>query len=498
MSAPEQALAAFDHGPQGACPTSGSLRSRCPLRHASRSALAAAPPGASLVQATAMNAQARRFAGSLTSMRLRSLTFMWRLNVRRLSPNFFVLVAAVWASSAAIATPDPWSYEAVATHPRWKAFVAKLDEAYVVPVSKDRFNRLCTKLLDATRDEQKGDPVDSCIISALFDLDRGVSSYSNPAQFAEEQANQKRKFVGVGLELDAKKIRGKPMRVVQPIADSPSARAGVLPGDEIVEVEGIDVLPLTARDVINAMRGEVGTPMRLTLLREGWFNPLKLSITREDIHIATVKAKWLADRIAYVRLSQLREETPDALVRKMRMFDLEPGNRAAGLILDLRLNPGGLFDPVVPIASQFVSGGIDVVSVTSRSGVKTHRTVGPVANASMSSSWQMSTPMVVLIDEKTAGGAEALAQFLRERRSAKLVGVRTAGAPEIRTYQQVGDDAAMRLYSGRMITSSGQAWFDGIAPDVVFGTEPENFDFADDRDEWLKRAVIELRKIMAP
>lgn len=420
------------------------------------------------------------------------------LNVRRLSPHFFLLAAAVWASSAAIAAPDPWSYEAVATHPRWKAFVAKLDEAYVVPVPQDRIIRLCTKLLDATRDERKGDPVDSCIISALFDLDRGVSSYSKPAEFAEEQANQKRKFVGVGLELDAKKIRGKPMRVVQPIADSPSARAGVLPGDDIVEVEGIDVLPLTARDVINVMRGEVGTPMRLTLLREGWFNPLKLSITREDIRIATVKAKWLADRIAYVRLSQLRDETPDALDRKMRIFDLEPGNRAAGLILDLRLNPGGLFDAVVPIASQFVPGGIEVVSVTSRSGVKTHRTVGPVASASLPSSWQMSTPMVVLIDDKTAGGAEALAHFLRERRSAKLVGVRTAGAPEIRTYLQVGDDAAMRLYSGRMISSIGQGWSSGIAPDVFLGTEPEIFEFADDRDEWLKRAVIELRKIMTP
>jgi carboxyl-terminal processing protease len=419
------------------------------------------------------------------------------MKMQKLVKAMFGSVVALGAYAADGASPDPWSYELVSSHPRWISFVQEVEKSYVTPVSEAQLSAVCRKYLELTKDAPKGTPVDTCITSALHALDR-QSIYIPPEEFTRQQSIA-HKFVGIGLELVPEKPRGKPMRVVQPIGNSPAERAGILAADEILEINGVDVLPLSIDEFFQVMRGEAGTVVRLRLLRNGINQPVEVSAKREEIRVSTVKAQWLSKDMAYLRVSQMRAETPNELRRKITALLVSRDKPPAGLIIDLRSNPGGTLDSILPIASLFSTPDIEAIIISGREGVRVQRTTDvPLEDisdykASVIRQSLKSTPKIVLIDRKTSGGAEAIAAFLRDRSSSKLMGERTFGAPEVRTYFQLGTDSAMRLTTARMLSSTGKGWADGLVPDIPLGKQDSQFEWASSSDTGVQRAIAELQ-----
>jgi carboxyl-terminal processing protease len=413
----------------------------------------------------------------------------------------YLVTIALFAATAVFAdTPPPWTIEAITAHPRWVSFVQKLEASYEVPIAPSFPSNACRKVIETLPASARSiDPVDLCISVTLIRLDNGRSSYKPPKEFAEDKAIN-RKFIGIGLEIAKDSAKDSPLRVVTPIYGSPGERGGILAGDDVIEVDGVDFRPLTIEQTVKVMRGEVGTVMRLTILRKGHSEPLKFAIKREEIRIAAVRPKLLEDGVVYARISQFRSDVSDEWGKKLVSLLSGGKPRPTGLVLDLRGNQGGLLDTIAPMASWFAKPGVAAVSITGRTGVKTYSTqtptVAPLSSASVEPlhEWLSGVPIVVLVNEKTAGAAEALTQFLREVRSARVLGQQTAGSPYVHTMMLVGDDASMNLLTGRILSPLGKSWPAGLSPDQVLTTPPGPYEWgADANDVWLNDAVTFLR-----
>lgn len=414
--------------------------------------------------------------------------------------RYLITVVLCTATAVFADTPNPWTIEAITAHPRWVSFVQKLEASYEVPVPPSFAPDACRKVLDTLpKEAQSIDPVDLCIGVTLIRLDDGRSSYRTPKKFAEDKAIN-RKFIGIGLEIAKDTAKDSPLHVVTTIHGAPAERGGILAGDDVIEVDGVDFRPLTIEQTVKVMRGEVGTVMRLTVMRKGHSEPLKFAIKREEVRIAAVRTKLLEDAVIYARISQFRPDLSEEWGKKLIALLNSAKPRPVGLILDLRGNQGGLLEEVTPMASWFAKPGIAAVSVSERTGSTGYSTLAPTVPGLSPASveglheWLTEVSIVLLVNEKTAGAAEALVQFLRERRFAKVLGERTAGSPYVYRTLLVGDDASMTLLTGRIHSALGKSWSDGLIPDEILKPPSGPYEWADTNDTWLANALEILRQ----
>lgn len=410
--------------------------------------------------------------------------------------NGLLVWALTWAHANALAAPAaPAAFEAVREHPRWTSFVQQVVSRYVVPVPEYLLRRGCESALAAGPAEEAVEPVVTCINGALAELD-GISAYIDPATQARDTANAARPFVGIGLEF-ARKIRGDPMLVVQPITGGPGDRAGIRPGDQVLEIDGADLRPLSTEEAIAAMRGDAGSVARVTLRRTGHAEPIVLTARREQIRILTARAKLLPGGLAYVRINQFARHTAQQPAERLEALHTAGSAAPTGLVLDLRNNSGGLLDGLVDVASLLAPPGQPVVGTWSRDKIEMRRT-GPAQGEAAASAagvaptrdWPTRARIVVLVNDRTASGAEALAQFLRETRGARLAGQQTFGAPHIQQRLRIDGGATVQLVIAIMESPLGQRWPRGLTPDTRLEPEaspPPEFGHPD--DAWLGRAV---------
>src|SRR5437773_3082988 len=289
------------------------------------------------------------------------------------------------------------------------------------------------------------------------------SQYMDPNDFRDMQEDTLSRFNGLGIEVSIK--NGLPT-VVSPMEDTPAARAGILSGDQILKINGTATDKMDLQDAMNLLRGPPGQKVSLTLLRPSTKEVREYTLERVEIKVQSVKGAHLLDRdlsepfkIGYVRLIQFNEPTADELSKALD--DLQKQGMQA-LILDLRNNPGGLLNSAVDVCAQFLPPNTKVVATQGRVASQQHD-----YSTSVASKPRPNFPMVLLINEGSASGAEIVAGALKDLHRAVLVGETTFGKGSVQNVMQLPDGSAVRLTTAKYYTPSKQViQGNGVTPNI--------------------------------
>jgi len=265
-------------------------------------------------------------------------------------------------------------------------------------------------------------------------------------------------FEGVGMEIG---IRDGQLTVIAPLEGTPAKRAGILPGDKIIKIEDVYTRDLTIYEAVKMIRGEKGTTVRLTIFREGWDEPKEIEITRDVINIPSVKVEILDDDIAHLTIYQFNENTTLQFIKAAQIIE---NSNVKKIILDLRNNPGGLLNKVQEIAGWFLERGKIVSKARYADGKEEiYKTKGPATF--------LNYPLVVLINQGTASGAEILAAALREQRNdVKLIGEKTFGKGSVQETVNIGRikrEGLLKVTTAHWFTPKGRLIDKkGLEPDI--------------------------------
>jgi carboxyl-terminal processing protease len=289
------------------------------------------------------------------------------------------------------------------------------------------------------------------------------SQFMNPDDFRDMQDDTRSRFNGLGIEVSMK--NGLPT-VIAAMEDTPAAKAGVLSGDQILRINGISTERMDLQDAINVLRGPAGAKITLTLLRPSTKEIKEYTLQRAEIKIQSVKGARLLDpeftgpfKIGYIRLVQFNEPTADELSKALDELQKQ-GMQA--LILDLRNNPGGLLNSAVDVCAQFLPPNTKVVSTQGRVASQQHD-----YSTSGAKKERGNFPMVVLINEGSASGAEIVAGALKDLHRAVLVGETTFGKGSVQNVMQLPDGSAVRFTTAKYYTPSKQViQGNGVTPNI--------------------------------
>jgi carboxyl-terminal processing protease len=288
------------------------------------------------------------------------------------------------------------------------------------------------------------DLVNAAMKGMLSSLDPH-SQFMDPDDFRDMQDDTRSRFNGLGIEVSMK--NGLPT-VITAMEDTPAARAGILSGDQILRINGISTERMDLQDAINVLRGPAGAKLTLTLLRPSTKEIKEYTLQRAEIKIQSVKGASLLDpeltgpyKIGYVRLVQFNEPTADELAKALDELQKQ-GMQA--LVLDLRNNPGGLLNSAVDVCAQLLPPNTKVVSTQGRVASQQHD-----YSTSGAKKERPSFPMVVLINEGSASGAEIVAGALKDLHRAVLVGETTFGKGSVQNVMQLPDGSAVRFTTAK-------------------------------------------------
>ena len=289
------------------------------------------------------------------------------------------------------------------------------------------------------------------------------SQFMDPDDFRDMQDDTRSRFNGLGIEVSMK--NGLPT-VIAAMEDTPAAKAGILSGDQILRINGISTERMDLQDAINVLRGPAGAKLTLTLLRPSTKEIKEYTLQRAEIKIQSVKGARLLDpeftgpfKIGYIRLVQFNEPTADELSKALDELQKQ-GMQA--LILDLRNNPGGLLNSAVDVCAQFLPPNTKVVSTQGRVASQQHD-----YSTSGVKKERPNFPMVVLINEGSASGAEIVAGALKDLHRAVLVGETTFGKGSVQNVMQLPDGSAVRFTTAKYYTPSKQViQGNGVTPNI--------------------------------
>src|SRR6184192_579923 len=289
------------------------------------------------------------------------------------------------------------------------------------------------------------------------------SQFMDPNDFRDMQDDTRSRFNGLGIEVWMK--NGLPT-VVTAMEDTPAAKAGILSGDQILKINGTSTERMDLQDAINILRGPAGRSVTLTLLRPSTKEIKDYTLERTEIKVQSVKGARLLDaeltgpfQIAYIRLIQFNEPTAEELSKALDELQKQ-GMQA--LILDLRNNPGGLLNSAVDVCAQFLPPNTKVVSTQGRVASQQHD-----YSTSGAKKERPNFPMVLLVNEGSASGAEIVAGALKDLHRAVLVGETTFGKGSVQNVMQLPDGSAVRLTTAKYYTPSKQViQSSGVTPNI--------------------------------
>lgn len=284
------------------------------------------------------------------------------------------------------------------------------------------------------------------------------SAYLDPEEYKEVTVSTSGKFGGLGIEVQ---MQDGAVLVVAPIDDTPAKRAGIQPGDLIVKIDDKPVKGLTLTQAVRKMRGEPGTDIVLTVIRQGETQPLLVDITRDVIRVRSVRSRILEPEYGYLRISTFTGNTGKLLNEEIGKLLEENKGDLRGLVLDLRTNPGGVLNAAVDVSDAFLDKGT-IVSIKGRNGDNSrsfNARPGDRLNGA---------PLVVLVNEASASASEIVAGALQDHKRALLVGAKTFGKGSVQTIMPLPNQAAIKLTTARYYTPDGRSiQAKGIEPDVT-------------------------------
>jgi carboxyl-terminal processing protease len=286
------------------------------------------------------------------------------------------------------------------------------------------------------------------------------STFMTPQQYRMLMSDTEGQFGGIGIEVD---VRDGWLVVHGVIGGGPAEAAGIRAGDRFLAIDGLGARDMRLSDAVEHMRGAPGTPVTIRLRREGVEEGIELTLTREVIHVEAVDARVLPNRVFYARLHAFNETTTDELRAALdrAVSETSSAGGIAGVLLDMRGNPGGLLMEAVRVSDEFLTGGV-IVSTRGRDGQVLEETTAH--SAGTRPDW----PMVVLVDHYTASAAEIVAGALHDHHRAVLVGQTTWGKGSVQNLIELPDGSALKLTIARYYTPSGVSiQARGIDPDIV-------------------------------
>ncbi|MBT2662470.1 S41 family peptidase [Bacillus sp. ISL-45] len=294
--------------------------------------------------------------------------------------------------------------------------------------------------------------INGAIDGMLESLDDPYSDYMSQEDAKNFHQSLSSSFEGIGAEIQE---RDGFIFIVTPLKGSPAEKAGLQPEDKIMSVDGKSVQGMSTTEAVALIRGEKGTDVKLSILRQGGEKPVDVTITRDTIPIETVYGEMLDDGVAKVQITNFSQNTANELVNILN--DLQKQGMK-GLVLDLRQNPGGLLDQAIKISSLFVPEGEILFQVEDRAGnVKKYASENENKN---------NLPLVVIIDKGSASASEILAGAVSESAGVPLVGEKSFGKGTVQRAEDFSDGSNMKLTTEKWLTPEGN-WIHkkGIKPD---------------------------------
>ncbi len=318
------------------------------------------------------------------------------------------------------------------------------------------FDRVRTGYVEEVSDEEL---IEKAIDGMLTGLDPH-SGYMNEEVWQEMQTDTKGKFGGLGIEIT---MEDGFVKVISPIEDTPAYEAGVKAGDYIIQIDEIPVFGLSLNEAVDLMRGKKGSPITITVSREG-VDPFEIKIIRDIIKIQSVKSDIFND-VGYLRITSFTEQTESGLIKSIKKIKEDLGNKEIGYILDLRSNPGGLLKQAVKVTDIFLERG-EIVSTRGRKKIDMQRyqaKSGDLIDAK---------PLIVIINGGSASASEIVAGALQDHKRAIIIGTKSFGKGSVQTiipFKKSNDKmAGIRLTTARYYTPSGESiQGKGIDPDII-------------------------------
>ncbi|MGJ0483704.1 MAG: S41 family peptidase [Methylomicrobium sp.] len=287
------------------------------------------------------------------------------------------------------------------------------------------------------------------------------SAYLVPEEYQELKEGTTGQFGGLGIEVT---MENGFIKVVSPIDDTPAQRAGLKTGDLIIRLDDKPVKGMSLVEAVKTMRGEPGSKIDLTVVREGEEAPLKFTLTRDVIKVKSVKSKLLEKGYGYLRVSSFQSGTGESLVESLAQLKKDNAGALKGIVLDLRNNPGGVLNAAVEVSDAFLKSGLIVY------------TKGRIENSEMRFSAAgddllNGAPMVVLINAGSASASEIVAGALQDQKRAVIMGEKSFGKGSVQTILPTSNGAAVKLTTARYYTPSGRSiQAEGIEPDIALSS----------------------------
>jgi len=285
------------------------------------------------------------------------------------------------------------------------------------------------------------------------------SRFLNEEETREFREESRGSFGGLGIEVTYSEGA---LLVISPIDDTPAMRAGILPQDKIIEISGKNTDKLSLTEAIKMMRGNVGTSISIKILRKGIREPISVSLVRELIKIEYLKSAFLEkENIGYIRLSQFLGEST---AKEFEKLVLDFTKRSVkGIIIDLRMNPGGFLDHAVKMSDLFLKPDMDIVSVKGKGGalIKVFKSTSQPEKA-------LNVPVAILINGGSASASEILSGALQDHKRAKIIGQQSFGKGSVQEYYEISYKTMIALTTQKYYTPSGVSIHGkGITPDIV-------------------------------
>ena len=316
---------------------------------------------------------------------------------------------------------------------------------------------LLSEVLARIQQEHRDNPEPMQLLyGAIRGMLRTLDPYSQflePENYAEFRTENRGTYGGLGMAIG---IRENQLTVIAPFKGRPADQAGIQSGDVIDEIEGEATSKMTIVDAVKLLRGEPGTEVKVTIIREGELERLEVTMTRDVIRFPSVESKTLKGNVGYIRINQFRQTTAADVDEALETFNQQD---IRGIVLDLRWNPGGLLQSAVEIASDFLDSGQLIVYTQGKQ---------PRQNfVAVEAKQQKRYPLVVLVNSGSASGSEIVAAAIKDHGHGLVMGERTFGKASVQQIFPLNGGAAIKLTTAHYYSPSGVDIHKvGISPDI--------------------------------
>ncbi|MBX4200780.1 S41 family peptidase [Candidatus Parcubacteria bacterium] len=346
----------------------------------------------------------------------------------------------------------------------------------------DAYNKLQTNFINPSAIQDK-QVVYGAIAGMTKSLKDPYTAFFDPDQAKAFQQDLSGSFDGIGVEVGMKKGQ---LTVIAPLKGGPAEKAGLKAGDLIIKIEGKSTSDISEDEAVNMIRGKKGTPVTLTVFREGWSQTKDFTLVRDTIKVPSVDWELKNSNVAYIHIHQFDQ----VLAGDFKKISLEIlKSPAKKIVLDLRNNPGGYLEVCQEIAGWFLPAG-QIVTLEDFGKGKAQQQYQTAGNASFAS-----YPMVVLMNKGSASAAEILAGALHDNRNIQLVGEKSFGKGSVQTVEYLSDGVSfLKITIAKWLTPKGVSISEvGLNPDVK--VEISDSDIQAHKDPQLDKALELIKNL---